>query len=431
MAVSIVGVTSGNTAAGTSSSLATSYPSGWQADDVVVLIAGLSGVALTMSTPSGFTALPGPSWPVAEGSNSRMFAWSRTLQAGDSEPTISVSGAMTGGWVAVVLRGTASVSQAAVATASGTSVTMPTLSGVAAGSGLVAAAHCRVASGTIPTNLTFNVAYTEQSDAATSRSTSSANVRTAAATRTAATAGSYGGETVTSDITGSVIGLLLEVTAANVDETVTPDGLTVPVALGSPAASWATTATPDGVAVAVEVGEPEVTWAAPAAPDGLSVPVQLGEPTASWTAAVTPDGITVPVQLGAPDVDGPETPAPSAVRGLQMAAGETVVILRAPLTDGPYGNQERDWTQAQSTISRGWAFAPRGGDEQQAPGIPAVIVGLTGYGPPDADITPTDRMEVRGQVYEVVGEVGLWRSPFTGWRPGLEVALRRVYITEG
>ncbi|MFI5833211.1 hypothetical protein ACIA5A_05990 [Micromonospora sp. NPDC051300] len=451
--MSIVGVTSGNTAAGTSASLATSYPAGWQADDVVVLIGGLSGVALTMSTPVGFTLLPGPSWPVAEGSNSRMYAWSRTLQASDTEPTISASGAMTGGWIAVVLRGVSGVAQAATATASGTSVTLPTLPGVVAGSGLVAAAHCRVVSGTVPGNLTFNVAYTEQSDTATSRSTGSANVRAAAATRTAATAGAYGGETVTSDVTGSMIGLLVEVTAAGVDATVgpvglavpvavgspsvvaavttTPDGVAVPVTLGGPTAAWSAETAPGGVVVPVETGEPGAAWTADAAPDGQAVPVQLGQPAALWSTVAAPQGVAVPIQVGQPGVGGPPPPPPPAAGGLRLMAGETVVILRASLVDGPYGNQSRDWENAARVDSPGWGFAPRAGDEQSDPEVPAVIAGLTGYGPPTADVQPTDRMEVRGQVYEVVGEVGLWRSPLTGWAPGVEVALRRVYITEG
>ena len=111
--------------------------------------------------------------------------------------------------------------------------------------------------------------------------------------------------------------------------------------------------------------------------------------------------------------------------------GETAVILRAPLVDAGYGNQERDWDNATPTESPGWAFAPRPGDETTTSDSPSVIVGLTGYGPPGADVLPTDRLEVRGDVYEVEGEVGEWRSPFTGWEPGVEVALRRVYIAEG
>ncbi|MEU4772963.1 hypothetical protein [Micromonospora sp. NPDC023644] len=116
---------------------------------------------------------------------------------------------------------------------------------------------------------------------------------------------------------------------------------------------------------------------------------------------------------------------------MRFAYGETAVILRAPLVAGPYGNEGRDWNAATRTDSPGWGFAPRTPDESTTSDSPSVIVGLTGYGPPDADVLPTDRMEVRGEVYEVEGEVGEWRSPLTGWRPGLEVALRRVYIAEG
>ena len=116
---------------------------------------------------------------------------------------------------------------------------------------------------------------------------------------------------------------------------------------------------------------------------------------------------------------------------MNFAYGETAVILRAPLGDGPYGNQERDWENAVRTDSPGWGFAPRSNDENTTAGSPSVIVGLSGYGPPGVDVLPTDRMEVRGEVYEVEGEVGEWRSPLTGWEPGVEVALRRVYIAEG
>lgn len=111
--------------------------------------------------------------------------------------------------------------------------------------------------------------------------------------------------------------------------------------------------------------------------------------------------------------------------------GETATVIRAGLSDDGYGNQVRDWTTAVRTPSPGWGFAPRHGDENTIAGSQGVIVGLTGYGPPGADVLPTDRMEVRGEVYEVVGEVGEWRNPFTGWEPGVEVALRRVYVAEG
>ncbi|MEV1331127.1 hypothetical protein AB0J20_16295 [Micromonospora costi] len=114
-----------------------------------------------------------------------------------------------------------------------------------------------------------------------------------------------------------------------------------------------------------------------------------------------------------------------------LVRGETAVRVRAPLAGDGYGNQARDWNAAVRTELPGWGFAPRRGEEAPADGSQGVIVGLTGYGPPQVDVLPTDRLEVRGQVFDVVGEVGVWRSPLTGWEPGVEVALRRVYVAEG
>lgn len=71
-------------------------------------------------------------------------------------------------------------------------------------------------------------------------------------------------------------------------------------------------------------------------------------------------------------------------------------------------------------------IAPRSSSEFNQPGRTAVIVGLTVFFPGGTDVLSTDRFRVRGTVYEVDGEPGDWRSPFTGRRPGVEVALKRV-----
>ncbi|MEE3918195.1 hypothetical protein V2I01_04860 [Micromonospora sp. BRA006-A] len=178
-------------------------------------------------------------------------------------------------------------------------MTLPTLTGVAAGSALVAAAHVRVASGTIPTNLSPAVAYTEVVDHATSRATGSANLRMGAAYRVVGASGSYGGEAVGSDVTGSMIGLLLELAAASVDATVRPDGLSVTAEVGAPSVAGGFTVVPVGVsarrrpaprrrrrpgggsgglAAAVAVGSAGVSWAVSAAPDGVSAAVSLAGP---------------------------------------------------------------------------------------------------------------------------------------------------------
>ncbi|MGW1057620.1 hypothetical protein [Micromonospora rubida] len=335
MAVTIVGVTSGTSGAATSTSFVTTFPSGWQAGDQALLIEHVSGSALSGSPSAGWTAPSGPTWPAQDGSASRLYAWARTLQTGDSPPTLTNTGSVTGGWMLIVARGTSGIAQAAAATASGTSVTLPTLTGVAAGSGLLAAAHCRVASGTIPTDLTWAAGYTELADVATSRATTNANVRTACASRVVGGSGSYGGEQVTSDVTGSMIGLLVEVTAAG-DPGVAPDGVTVPVAVGAPAVDPALPVSPDGTAVPVAVGAPTVSWSVTVAPDGLAVPVAVGAPTVAWSATVAPDGLAVPVAVGEPAVTFPMAVTPDGIE-IPVAVGAPTVQQPSTTVVRPIG----------------------------------------------------------------------------------------------
>lgn len=85
----------------------------------------------------------------------------------------------------------------------------------------------------------------------------------------------------------------------------------------------------------------------------------------------------------------------------------------------------------------GCALAPRSSSESLGQQRDTVTVGLTLYVPsPDADILPTDVIFLpdvpqvpppyRGTDWQVEGEPGAWISPFTGWAPGIEVALTRV-----
>lgn len=55
-----------------------------------------------------------------------------------------------------------------------------------------------------------------------------------------------------------------------------------------------------------------------------------------------------------------------------------------------------------------------------------VIVGLELLVPPGTDLVPTDKVRVRGDVYDVDGDVGEWTSPLTGTSAGLQVALKKV-----
>ncbi|MEV4270555.1 MULTISPECIES: hypothetical protein [Micromonospora] len=237
MAAVVVGAASGNTGAGTvSTPIATAFHADWQPGDRALLFGHPSGAALALTPSAGWSAPAGPSWPVSEGSNSRLYAWTRELQSGDAPPTLTPSGAITCAWTMVVLRGVGGIAQVAVSSAAGSPLTLPTLPGVAAGSALVAAAHCRVASSTIPTVITLPGAYTKPVDHATSRPTANANIRAAAGHQVAAASGSYGGDLVTSDVTGSMLALLVELPALGTDAALTA---TLPALTGQIAAAAA------------------------------------------------------------------------------------------------------------------------------------------------------------------------------------------------
>lgn len=74
----------------------------------------------------------------------------------------------------------------------------------------------------------------------------------------------------------------------------------------------------------------------------------------------------------------------------------------------------------------GCAVAPRTTGEQSDLGT-SVVVGLALFAPYGADIRSTDviRLPDDADPWEVDGEAGHWRSPFTDWRPGSHVALTR------
>lgn len=68
--------------------------------------------------------------------------------------------------------------------------------------------------------------------------------------------------------------------AAGGGQSVTPTGVAVPVALGTPSlADGSMTLSPDGVAVPVALGAPALVWSGSVSPNGLAVPVGLGAPT--------------------------------------------------------------------------------------------------------------------------------------------------------
>lgn len=105
---------------------------------------------------------------------------------------------------------------------------------------------------------------------------------------------------------------------------------------------------------------------------------------------------------------------------------ESVQRLRVPSRDrhgDPIG-------AAASTTIVGCIVWPRDGNassgNEKTDSQDTVIIGLQVLMPSGTDITPTDQMLVRGQIYDVEGEPASHRSPFTGTSPGVLVSLKRV-----
>jgi hypothetical protein len=105
---------------------------------------------------------------------------------------------------------------------------------------------------------------------------------------------------------------------------------------------------------------------------------------------------------------------------MRLPYGITVTVKR--LATDRYG----DVTVASTHTVDNCATAPRGSTEN-TDRRDTVVVGLSLYAPPDADIQPTDVITLPdGTDWQVDGQPGIWQTPFTGWTPGMELALKRV-----
>lgn len=107
---------------------------------------------------------------------------------------------------------------------------------------------------------------------------------------------------------------------------------------------------------------------------------------------------------------------------MDFAAGKTLTLQSVTTTDDGLGNS------TESVVESLWgpcAVAPRYATESSGPRSPAVIVGLTVYGPATV-INSDDRVLIDGVLWQVDGLPGVWESPFTGWAPGVEVPVKRA-----
>jgi hypothetical protein len=221
--VSYVGVATDDSGTGTQTEFDPGWPAGYtptDGDDGILFL-HFGGNSLTATDPTDWTDWPGVTNPITEGTASRAYAWYRRITSADSAPTITVSGSATGVATLVIVSGGATagggaqIGQNSSDTASGTTIDLPTLTGVLEGSMVVAFVSARVPSGTaIPSGITPDADYTERSDVATSRNTgTSQNVRTSANTRAVSADATLSGDTFTTDQTSSLIAFAVEVLA--------------------------------------------------------------------------------------------------------------------------------------------------------------------------------------------------------------------------
>lgn len=111
-----------------------------------------------------------------------------------------------------------------------------------------------------------------------------------------------------------------------------------------------------------------------------------------------------------------------------LANGETVVRERAQLVEDAYSGEatERDWSAPDTLDIDGVAIAPSSSAEINTENRSSVTTSMSLYGAPGIDVLPQDRIRARSGLWQVEGEVADWKSPFTGWNPGVEFSVKKV-----
>lgn len=117
-----------------------------------------------------------------------------------------------------------------------------------------------------------------------------------------------------------------------------------------------------------------------------------------------------------------QIPSTSTGSGTSFPHGEHIIVRSTITERNDYGDTVTD------VVEEDWgpcAIAPRTSTERADSRSPAVIEGLTVYGP-NRDLDADDELIIYGEVYQIEGRPGVWRNPFTGWAPGIEVAVTRA-----
>lgn len=109
---------------------------------------------------------------------------------------------------------------------------------------------------------------------------------------------------------------------------------------------------------------------------------------------------------------------------MTFPGGETVTLTRRELSPTPdeFGNDV--YTPTPVAVA-GCVVWPRTSSEDTN-AADTITTGLTVLLPPGTDATAVDAVTVRGATYEIDGEPGVFRSPFTSTDPGVLINLTRV-----
>ncbi|WP_147265900.1 hypothetical protein [Nocardia puris] len=109
-----------------------------------------------------------------------------------------------------------------------------------------------------------------------------------------------------------------------------------------------------------------------------------------------------------------------------MAAGELITVLRRTKRD-QFGDTSTDAHHQIVGVGIDWSatdYDHVGGAHDFRANVEVDVVL---YCPRGADILASDQVELPdGHVYDVVGAPAPWRSPLTGWAPGVAVRAKRV-----
>lgn len=94
---------------------------------------------------------------------------------------------------------------------------------------------------------------------------------------------------------------------------------------------------------------------------------------------------------------------------MRPAPTEPVTFLRAGTATGGYDAQGAPIIGPDvEIVSDGWLVAPRSSDESAQPAGQSVVTGLTIYNRAHVDVLSSDRVSVRGETWQVDGDVARW-----------------------